>query len=90
MRNNNRRNNRRNLYTGNAKRPINTYLTQETRPRVLSQKDLYRIFPFGKTKMKKLLQSGELPTLKIGNDYITTYHIVEKWIEKHLGEEIYF
>ena len=27
---------------------------------------------------------------KVGNDYITTYDLLQKWIEKHLGSEIYF
>ena len=39
--------------------------------KVLSQKDLYDILPFGKTKIKQLIKSGELPLMKIGNDYIT-------------------
>lgn len=57
---------------------------------MISQTDLYNILPFGKTKIKQLIKSGELPLVKIGNDYITTYPLLEKWIEKHIGEEIYF
>jgi len=58
--------------------------------RVLKQTDLYDILPFGKTKIKQLISSGELPLLKVGNDYITTYALLEKWIENHIGEEIYY
>ena len=56
----------------------------------LKQKDLYNILPFGKTKINQLIKSGELPLVKIGNDYITTYKLLEEWIEKHIGEEIYY
>lgn len=58
--------------------------------KILTQKDLYEILPFGKTKINKLIQSNELPLVKIGKDYITTFNILEKWMEKHLGEEIYY
>ena len=43
--------------------------------KILKQSDLYNILPFGKTKINKLLKSGQLPLLKIGNDYITTFNI---------------
>lgn len=58
--------------------------------RVLNQNDLYRILPFGKTKVLQLVKSGELPLVKIGKDYITTFHILEEWIKEHIGEEIYY
>lgn len=58
--------------------------------KVLSQKDLYDILPFGKTKIKQLIKSGELPLMKIGNDYITTFPILEEWIKEHINEEIYY
>ena len=58
--------------------------------KILRQSDLYNILPFGKTKIKQLIKSGELPLVKIGNDYITTYSLLEKWIEEHISEEIYF
>lgn len=58
--------------------------------RILKQTDLYEILPFGKTKISNLIKSGELPLVKIGNDYITTFNILEDWIKQHLGEEIFF
>lgn len=58
--------------------------------KILKQTDLYEILPFGKTKINKLIRSGELPLLKIGNDYITTFKILEDWITSHIGEEIYY
>lgn len=58
--------------------------------KVLNQKDLYEILPFGKTKMQQLINSGQLPLIKIGKDYITTFNILEEWIKNHLGEEIYY
>ena len=56
----------------------------------LSQSDLYAIFPFGKEKVLKFLNSGELPAVKVGKDYITTFNLLEKWTEEHVGEEIYY
>ena len=58
--------------------------------KILKQSDLYNILPFGKTKINKLLNSGQLTLLKIGNDYITTFNILEEWIRDHIGEEIYY
>ena len=58
--------------------------------KILSQKDLYDILPFGKTKIQQLISSNQLPLLKIGKDYITTYSILEDWIKEHIGEEIYY
>ena len=60
------------------------------RNKILSQKDLYDILPFGKTKIQQLISSKQLPLLKIGKDYITTYSILEDWIREHIGEEIYY
>ena len=58
--------------------------------KILSQTDLYEILPFGKTKINQLIKSGELPLVKIGKDYITTFSIIEEWIKNHIGEEIYY
>ena len=58
--------------------------------KILKQTDLYEVLPFGKTKIKHLINSGELPVVKIGNDYITTYNIIEEWIKDHIGDEIYY
>lgn len=58
--------------------------------RILKQTDLYEILPFGKTKIKQLINSGQLPLVKIGEDYITTFKIIEEWIRNHVGEEIFY
>lgn len=58
--------------------------------KILNQRDLYFLLPFGKTKTKQLLKAGKLPVTKVGNDYITTYNLLEEWIRKNIGEEIYF
>ena len=63
---------------------------QEQDKKILKQTDLYEILPFGKTKINQLIKSGELPLVKIGNDYITTFNILESWIKEHVGEEIYY
>lgn len=58
--------------------------------KILSQTDLYNILPFGKTKIQQLIKSGQLPVVKIGKNYITTFNILEEWIKEHIGEEIYY
>ena len=60
------------------------------RNKILSQKDLYEVLPFGKTKIQQLINSNQLPLLKIGKDYVTTYNILEDWIREHIGDEIYY
>lgn len=65
-------------------------LEVQLRNRVLKQTDLYDILPFGKTKISQLIKSNKLPLLKIGNDYITTFNILEEWIKENIGEEIYY
>ena len=60
------------------------------RNKILSQKDLYEVLPFGKTKIQQLIASNQLPLLKIGKDYVTTYTILEDWIKEHIGDEIYY
>ena len=58
--------------------------------KILSQKDLYEVLPFGKTKIQQLINSNQLPLLQIGKVYITTYNILEDWIREHIGDEIYY
>lgn len=58
--------------------------------KILKQDDLYVVLPFGKTKIQQLIKSGELPLVKIGKDYVTTFNILEEWIKSHIGEEIYY
>ena len=58
--------------------------------KILKQTDLYEILPFRKTKVQQLIKSGELPLVKIGKDYITTYKLIEEWIAKNIGGEIYY
>lgn len=65
-------------------------MQEHIKEKILSQKDLYEILPFGKTKVKQLINSGQLPVVKIGNDYITTFKLLEEWISENIGQEIYF
>lgn len=58
--------------------------------KILNQKDLYSILPFGKTKILQLIKSGELPVTKVGKDYITTFKLIEEWINNNIGREIYY
>ena len=58
--------------------------------KILKQSDLYEILPFQKSKIQQLIRSGELPVVKIGKDYITTYSLIEKWLAENIGNEIYY
>ena len=60
------------------------------RDRILSQKDLQEILPFSKTKIQQLLSENQLPVVKVGKDYITTFDILQDWVREHLGSEIYY
>lgn len=68
----------------------NVQITNKYDGKILKQTDLYEIFPFEKTKIQQLIKSGELPIVKVGKDYITTFKLIEEWIEKHVGEEIFY
>lgn len=68
----------------------NEFNKKATLTKILSQSDLYDILPFGRTKVNQLIKSGQLPVVKIGKDYITTYKILEDWISNNIGEEIYY
>lgn len=56
--------------------------------KVLTQKDLLEILPFGRTKLNELLMSNVLPVTKIGRDYITTEERLNEWIQDNIGREI--
>ena len=58
--------------------------------KILKQTDLYEILPFKKTKILQLLRSGELPVVKVGKNYITTYELLEKWIKENVGGERFY
>ena len=63
-------------------------MSEETK--ILKQTDVYEILPFQKTKVLQLLRSGELPVVKVGKDYITTYELINDWIKQHVGDEIFY
>ena len=56
--------------------------------KILTQKDLLEILPFGRTKLNELLMSNVLPVTKIGRDYITTEDRLNEWIQENIGKEI--
>lgn len=57
---------------------------------ILSQQDLYDILPFGKTKIQQLIKADVLPLVKVGNQRITTYSLIEEWVRNNVGKEIYY
>ena len=58
--------------------------------KIITEKELREMLPFGKTKFNQLLKAGELPLMKIGRDYITTESVVKKKKKKHIGQELYY
>jgi hypothetical protein len=58
--------------------------------KILTQKDLLEVLPFGKTKLQKLLLSGELPVTKVGRTYITTDEQIVEWIKNNEGKTVDF
>lgn len=58
--------------------------------KVLTQKDLLEVLPFGKTKLQKLLLSGELPVTKIGRSYVTTDEQIAEWLKRNEGKTVDF
>ncbi len=70
--------------------PVRIKEDEDIRNRILKQTDLYELLPFKETKVKQLIKSGQLPLVKIGKDYITTFNILEDWIKSNIGEEIFF
>lgn len=58
--------------------------------KLYSFNDLLTIFPFGKTKLRQLLQAGVLPVVKIGKQYVTSEKAIELWILENSGKEIFF
>lgn len=57
---------------------------------ILNQNDLLKILPFKRTKLFELLRSKEIPTVKIGRDYLVTRAALLTWIEENLGQEIIY
>lgn len=58
--------------------------------KIITEKDLMNMLPFGKTKFYQLLKAGELPLVKVGKQYITTEAEVEKWIHDNIGNELFY
>lgn len=52
--------------------------------------DLLRIFPFGKTTLRQLLNAGVLPVVKVGRQYVTSDAAIQRWILDNAGKEILF
>ena len=47
-----------------------------------------QLFGFGKTKMNQVLQSGVLPVIKLGGEYITTEEQIQEWFKRNQGKSI--
>ena len=49
--------------------------------KVLNQKDLIEILPFGISKVREMLQNGIIASTKIWRDYIITEEKLVKWMD---------
>lgn len=54
----------------------------------LHKADLEKIFGFGRDKMKRFLESGILPVVKINKDYMITKEQLDIWFKKNSGKAI--
>ena len=57
---------------------------------IFTKKELLEIFPFGATKLNKLLNAGVLPVVKVGRDYITNQERLNQWFKKNEGKQIFY
>ena len=57
--------------------------------KILNQKDLIEILPFGKTKCWELIRNGVIPTVKVGQDYIIEEEKFKEWLDKNAGKQVY-
>lgn len=70
--------------------PQDFYWEVKFMAKLYSFNDLLLIFPFGKTKLRQLLQAGVLPVVKVGKQYVTSEKAIERWILENCGKEIDF
>lgn len=57
---------------------------------IYTQKDLEKILPFKKTKLKQLLTAGVLPVVKVGRTYMCSDAMLERWLTENAGKTIYY
>lgn len=57
--------------------------------KILNQRDLLEILPFGRTKCWELIRNGVIPTVKVGQDYIITEEKLKEWVDKNIGKRVY-
>ncbi|WP_084496267.1 helix-turn-helix domain-containing protein [Lacrimispora indolis] len=50
--------------------------------------DLQEIFGFGRDKMKKFLDKGILPTVRVNKDYLISKEELDTWFKKNAGKAI--
>lgn len=58
--------------------------------KLYSFSDLLEIFPFGKTKIRQLIDAGVLPVVKVGRQYVTSDEAIQRWVLENIGKEILF
>lgn len=54
----------------------------------LNKDDLKKIFRYGRDKMKKFLESGCIPVVKVNDDYLITRAQLDAWFRQNAGKKI--
>lgn len=58
--------------------------------RKYSVEEISQMLGIGKTKTREMLQSKILPVTKIGRDYFTSHTLLQDFLSKNIGKELYF
>lgn len=57
---------------------------------VYDRKALLKVFPFGTTKLQKLLNAKALPVIKVGRSYLSSPEMIRRWLEENEGKEVHY
>ena len=53
--------------------------------KLLTSKDIQRIFSIGRTHAYELMRSNGFPTIKVGNRLYVEKDALDRWLEKYQG-----
>lgn len=65
-------------------------LSKYTDFRKYSVDEIAQMLGVGKTKTREMLQSKILPVTKIGRDYFTSRTLIQEFLAKNVGKELFF
>lgn len=61
------------------------HTTETGDDRLLTPRDIQRIFSFGKNRAYELMNSSGFPTIRIGSRMYVTRAALEKWLDMYKG-----